>query len=67
MKEASKIISFTDRPMKEEMGIDFKGHMIMELERKVGSGGILRAVNIFMRERSIVKVNFMEKVFFHLI
>ena len=63
----SKITSFMDRPMKEEMGIDLKEHMIMELDRKVDSGGILRVVNIFMKEHSIVKVNFMEKVLFHII
>ena len=63
----SKITSFMDRPMKEEMGIDLKEHMIMELDRKVDSGGILRVVNIFMKEHSIVKVSFMEKVFFHII
>ena len=65
MKVASKITNFMDRPMKEEMGIDLKEHMIMELDRKVDSGGILRVVNIFMKEHSIVKVSFMEKVFFH--
>ena len=64
---ASKITNFMDRPMKEEMGIDLKEHMIMELDRKVDSGGILRVVNIFMKEHSIVKVSFMEKVFFHII
>ena len=64
---ASKITNFMDRPMKEEMGIDLKEHMIMELDRKVDSGGILRVVNIFMKEHSIVKVNFMEKVLFHII
>ena len=67
MKVVSKITSFMDRPMKEEMGIDLKEHMIMELDRKVDSGGILRVVNIFMKEHSIVKVSFMEKVFFHII
>ena len=67
MKVVSKITSFMDRPMKEEMGIDLKEHMIMELDRKVDSGGILRVVNIFMKEHSIVKVNFMEKVLFHII
>ena len=67
MKADSKITSFTDRHMKEEMGTDLKELMIMELDRKVDSGGILKVVNIFMKEHSIVKVSFMEKVLFYLI